>query len=452
MKRLVCLVFLVLTLSACSVPALPAPQTAETARTAETAVPATAEEAPAGATPTPTPSAWPESLQAVDLDVLPYDEIRQVYAYSRFHVPACGYYTMSQNGLWGLMRNDGSEILPCAFDNPIAQCSDSTAELPAWIAAKDGADPAFWENIGQYLSSVGEGRICDTAHCGPGYEYYFWDENQKQMFAYVGSLGPSTPSHITPMMQAERGWWFPTRAGTLIQEDWGLDVAFDENAAYRYRSAEGTPINNYEYQQAELFYNGALLAAARRGSKWVYLDGTGREVTAPDYDPVYWNTWYDVGYASPLLNGYAAVCRDGKYGLLDSAGLEFLPCVYDGVVWDGGIGWLKLSDGWHAFRIPTAAQAPSYPSPTPQDNLRDIPLTVVFPDTYPGNTRRVDYTTIRDDNLNVRAGPGTDYEKIGSIPPGSSVKELGTSSTVPGWTFVLYRDWLRGWVSNDYLE
>lgn len=452
MKRLAFLALAPVVLAACTPLHLPISQTAETAQTAEVAAPATAEEPSASATPSPAPSAWPGTLQAMDLAVLPYDEIRQVYTYSLFDFPASGYYTMCQGGLWGLMRNDGSEVLPCTFDKPIAQCSDSTADVPAWIAAKEGADPAFWGETGQYLASVGEGRICDTAHCGPGYKYYFWDESQKQMFAYIGNLGPSVPSHITPAMQAECGWWFPTRAGTLTQTDWGLDVDFDTNAPYRYRSADGTPLNNYEYEQAGLFYDGALLAAARRGSKWVYLDGSGREVTAPCYDPVYWNTWSDIGYASPLLNGYAAVCRDGKYGLLDSAGLEYLPCAYDGVAWDGGVGWLKLADGWHAFRIPTAAQQTSYPPPTTQDDLRDVPLTTIFPDTYPGSTQWVNHTTIWDDNLNVRAGPGTDYEKIGSIPPGSPVKELGSSSTVDGWTFVLYQDWLRGWVSSKYLE
>src|SRR5699024_4705129 len=181
----------------------------------------------------------------------------------------------------------------------------------------------------------------------------------------------------------------------------------------------------------------------RRGNKWVYLDGYGKEVTSPVYDPVYWSIWADTGYASPLLNGYAAVSRDGKYGLLDSAGLEYLPCEYQGLVWDGGLGWLKMDDGWHAFRIPSAAVptlAP-YGQTDEEDDLCLVPLTTVFPDTYPGNGRRTDYTTIRDDNLNVRAGPGTQYEKIGSIPPGSAVRELGTSSTVPGWTFVLYQDW-----------
>jgi len=445
MKRLALFSALLLALTGCSpAPQQPAPATPEHAATGETAETADPVQE--------STSVIPDMLQAVDLPVLPYDEIRLVYHYALFDPPVSGYYTMSRNGRWGLMRNDGSMVLPCEFDAPIAMCSDGTPQAPAWIASREGADEDFWETTGQYLASVGEGRLCDTAHCGPGYEYYFWDESARQMFAYHGSLGPSEPTHISPGMQESRGWWFPCRPGTLTQESWGLDVAYDQNALYRYRSAEGTPLNNYEYQQAELFYNGALLAAARRGSKWVYLDGSGREVTAPVYDPVYGSVWNDTDFASPLLNGYAAVSRDGKFGLLDSAGLEYLPCEASGVAWDGGLGWVKLADGWHGFRIPSAPQTPTYPTPAEEDFLRGISLTTVFPDTYPGKGRRTEYTTIRDDNLNVRAGPGTEYDKIGSIPPGSPVQELGTSSTVPGWTFVKYQDWLRGWVSTQYLE
>lgn len=453
MKRLFWIAASVLLFSGCAA-VLPAPSPATTPETAASA--SSTASGPSSSTETASPEtgscSLPAELQAVDLPTVLCDEIRPVYHYALFDPPASGYYTHCRDGRWGLMRNDGSEILPCTFDAPIALCSDEGVRYPAWIARKETADEAFWNETQQYLASVGEGFVCDMAHCGPGYEYYFWDESCDQMFAYYGSLGPSDPTHISPGMQSQRGWWFPTRPGTLVEEDWGPGVQFDSTAPYRYRSAEGTPLNNYEYQQAELFYNGALLAAARRGDRWLYLDGSGNEVTAPVYDSIYETPWNDIGYASPLLNGYAAVCREGMFGLLDSSGTEYLPCAYDGLVWDGALGWLKLTDGWHAFRIASATPVTASPAPAQGDPLRGVPLTTVFPDTYPGNGRRVQYTTIRDDNLNVRAGPGTEYPKIGHIPPGSSVQELGTSSTVDGWTFVLYQDWLRGWVSSEYLE
>ena len=236
MKRLVLLSALLLGLSACT-PALqklPLADTPETAGTQETA-----EEAPAASSGSTVPEAavsMPESLQAMDLDVLPYEEIRLVYHFTQFDPPLSGYYTMSQNGRWGLMRNDGSMVLPCEFDQPIAMCSDGAPQQPAWLAFKEDADAPFWTSTGQYLTTVGEGRICHGEHCGPGYELYFWDESIFCMFAYIGSLGPGMPTHISPGQQESRGWWFPTRPGTLIQESWGLTVDYDAGAAFRYRS------------------------------------------------------------------------------------------------------------------------------------------------------------------------------------------------------------------------
>lgn len=396
--------------------------------------------------------ALPDGLRAVDRGVLDYDDIRLVYHYSVWDEPLPGYYTVCRDGQWGLIRNDGSEVLPCTFAQPVALCSDQPPRYPAWIVAANG-DNALLADMSRYLDAVGEGVFCGLDHCGPGYEEYFWVESSRQMCACIGTLGPSEPTHISPQRKEKMGYWFPCRPAALVEEDWGLNVRYDADAPYRYRDAEGLPLNNYEYQQAEPFLHGAPLAAARRGSQWVYLDGSGNEVTAPCYDPVYWSFGDpNRGFASPLLNGYAAVCRDGRYGLLDSSGAEFVPCAYNGLVWDGALGWLKQDDGWYAFAIPSAPAALPAPEEETEDPLRDVPLTTVFPDTYPGTGRRTQYTTIRDDNLNVRAGPGTEYDKIGRIPPGSAVQELGTSSTFPGWTFVLYQDWLRGWVSSEYLE
>lgn len=429
----------------------------------ESTTPETAEAAQNSVVEEPSPSvtaetALPAGLEAVNLAVLPYDDIQLVYHFSLFSEPVQGYFTMCQDGQWGLMHSDGTEVLPCVFDAPIALCSDQTPRYPAWIAQKDPDDKALREQMQQILTDANEGILCDMAHCGPGYEDFFWLESSQQLCAYIGSLGPSEPTYISPGMQEEYGHIFPTRPATISVQNWGYSLEYDSNASYRYRTEDGTPLNNYEYQQVGFFRDGALLAPARRGSKWVYLDRQGTEVTAPCYDAVYSDFGGYRGWASPLLSGYAVVSRDGKLGLLDSAGLEFLPCTYDGLVWDGTVGWLQQADGWHAFSIPSAA-APStsqVPGTQPVQNepplLRYVPLTMVYPDVFWSDNDCDDYTTTPDGALNVRAGPGTEYEKIGSLSPGSVVKELGASSTAPGWVLVGYQNWPTGWVSTDYLQ
>lgn len=447
MKRLLVPLAFSLLLCACTPPALNSAATPETAESA-TAEAATVDTAPAGVN-----VSLPEGLQAVDLAVLSYDEIRLVCRYSVWNEPLAGYYTTCRDGQWGLMRNDGSKVLSCDFERPVALCSDGAPRYPAWIAVSGNADAAFWEDTSRYLTSIGEGRICDMAHCGPGYEKYLWLEDRGQMCAYIGSLGPSEPTHITPGQQDACGNCFPAQDAVLISEEWGEVPSDTTGESYRYRTADGTPLNNYDYQQAQPFLHGALLAAARRGSQWIYLDQQGTEVTAPVYEAVYQDPWGNLSLASPLLNGYAAVCRDGKFGLLDSAGQEFVPCTYDGLVWDGSLGWIKLADGWHAFSVPSAPTPTATPAqPEEPDLLRWVSIDLVFPDTYPPDYYHPIYRTISYDNLNVRAGPGTEYDKVGSLLPGSNVEQLGGSSTTDEWIFVAYQDWPLGWVSTEYLE
>lgn len=74
-----------------------------------------------------------------------------------------------------------------------------------------------------------------------------------------------------------------------------------------------------------------------------------------DFD-IYSDTPLTAARAAPLLNGYAVVCRDGQFGLLDGSGAEFVPCTYDGLVWDGGTAWVKQNDGWHEYTIPGVAK------------------------------------------------------------------------------------------------
>ena len=64
------------------------------------------------------------------------------------------------------------------------------------------------------------------------------------------------------------------------------------------------------------------------------FDRKGNQVTQAVYDAVYGGLDFmritRQKYASPLLNGYAAICRDGKWGVLDAAGKEYIPCDYAG--------------------------------------------------------------------------------------------------------------------------
>ena len=315
--------------------AVPTPAATETGETAEVA-----------ATPAPTADAVPpQGLVETGAAVLEYDEIRFLrYSRELQSYPEVEYYTMCKDGKWGLMRSDGSEVLPCRAPEPLFECGlgnrhwhDYTNGL-SWEAAD-----ALRKEYARQLQACGDGVICD-GHDGDGYlEFVYLQEHTVSI--YSGSLGPGEFSAPTEddllRYSGSANGPVPTCGGTIHREsdDWYYFVS-DGQYAYRYK--DGTAANDSIYTAADFFFD-APLAPAQRDGKWVYLDTAGREVTEPCYDSVYAPDYYTeeplvYRRAAPLLNGYAPVSRDGKFGLLDSTGAEFVPCAYDGLAWDGGLG------------------------------------------------------------------------------------------------------------------
>lgn len=84
---------------------------------------------PEAATPSPTetPEATaPAGLTDAGLGVLDYDEIRAICRDTQpYFLQMDGYYTMSRDGLWGLMRTDGTEVLACQSSVPLSGCASA---------------------------------------------------------------------------------------------------------------------------------------------------------------------------------------------------------------------------------------------------------------------------------------------------------------------------------------
>ena len=161
--------------------AVPTPAATETGETAEVA-----------ATPAPTADAVqpPQGLVETGAAVLDYDDIRLLrYSRELQSYPEVEYYTMCKDGKWGLMRSDGSEVLPCRAPEPLFECDlgnrhwhDYTNGL-SWEAAD-----ALRKEYARQLQACGDGVICD-GHDGDGYlEFVYLQEHTVSI--YSGSLGP----------------------------------------------------------------------------------------------------------------------------------------------------------------------------------------------------------------------------------------------------------------------
>lgn len=61
-----------------------------------------------------------------------------------------------------------------------------------------------------------------------------------------------------------------------------------------------------------------------------------------------------------------------------------------------------------------------------------------------------DYKTPADANMNLRAGPGTDFDKVAQIPMGTTVTALGSNAD-GSWVVVQYNG-KCGWLTKEYLE
>lgn len=351
------------------------------------------------------------------------------------------------------MRSDGTEVLPCRAPEPLFECD---IDEHHWHGYLDGltweeSDPLEREYNAR-LKASGDGTLCD-AHDGGGY-LSFVRLQDNALHIYYGSLGPGelrAPTDADMLLfSGSANGFVPVRDGALEAEGDGW-FNYIGGEQYVYRNRDSKAANEFIYSAADFFFD-APLAPAQRDGKWVYLDTAGNEVTAPCYDGVYRPNRYTdeprvFARAAPLLNGCTVVSRDWKFGLLDSTGAELVPCVYDGLVWDGGTAWIRQADGWHEYSIPGVTK------PDPWRLLLDsLGADITAPDTPPARTDAIFFTTrTNGERLNLRAGPGTGYDIIGKIPDYLRLRVYGTMSSAPGWALVQY-DQQYGWVSTEYLQ
>ena len=74
----------------------------------------------------------------------------------------------------------------------------------------------------------------------------------------------------------------------------------------------------------------------------------------------------------------------------------------------------------------------------------------VQPTTYYNEGEQPTYTVTDGNNLNMRGGPGTDYDKIGQVPASTGVTALGTNED-GSWVVVNYNG-TYGWLKTEFLN
>ena len=359
-------------LIALTLPFLLAACAAQPAAPAATPTPAAPTAAP---TATPAPTAAPEPTPAPEPagETLAYDELRLVAVggSTPFGVME-GYFTVSQNGLWGLIRADGTELLPCRAAAPVANCGNGNH----WMWNVSGMGWEEIDAISAELEEAGEPVLCQGHGAGSTIFFYDLDAPGRDIHAldpgalrvYISSDGPGSIVPVTDELWEHYGDRLPAFTAHEEGEEgdprYPGDPVVTENAdgsldRYMYISREGNFYFVPNAQMAGFFYEEQLAPVQMPGG-WVYVDRAGHTVTEGFYDPTYatgTRLYSDPPatepfYAAPLQNGYAAVRRGDAWGLLDAAGTEVIPCEQAGVAWEGTTLWLKENGAWRQAELP----------------------------------------------------------------------------------------------------
>ena len=100
---------------------------------------------------------------------------------------------------------------------------------------------------------------------------------------------------------------------------------------------------------------------------------------------------------------------------------------------------------------PPAEEQPAEPEPTPEPTpVPTFDGLSVQPPTYYKEGEQPSSTTPGDSGMTLRAGPGTDYDKVTSVPAGTGVTALGTNED-GSWVVVNY-DGKYGWLKTEFLS
>lgn len=321
--------------------------------------------------PTSTPEAESTPAGEPGLD---YDEMRNVaVGYGTPKGVQEGYFTVSKDGKWGLIRADGTEVLPCRADVPVGRCNNEGH----WTWSVPGMGWEEQDAISAELEAEGEPVICPGHGAGmitffydldaPGRDIHGYDPGALR--AYVSSDGPGDIVKITDDMwetygdplpcydaheEGEEG--DPTYPSNPIVSDLGNG----NQEIYFYVDKAGNRMGGTNIQLGGFFFDEQLAPVQDTSGRWAYIDRTASRRTESVYDATYdsvrdYNTgdWTEEpAYATPLLNGYVAVRRDEAWGLLDDTGREVIPCEHPGVAWDGTTLWIKDATGWHLSELP----------------------------------------------------------------------------------------------------
>lgn len=302
-------------------------------------------------TPPVDPTPDPDPVPTVELDwiiepTLSFDMVEVLDEYYAPEIPQRSkYLAFQQGGRWGLMTTEFEIVIAAVSQDRPFFCPFGELHLTA--------DSGTLEALTFDADDI---ELAAGGHGAYAFDYVY-DVDDRTMYVLAGDVGfdlylPSEYPDTIPSV-------VPVAFVTTSEDDpygWGAEVEY--LGTYGFCRNDGTLISAVEYEYACAFING--LAAVRRGGAWGYVDPTLAAITTFSYRGCVGNHYNNDGTFTPdyfpyfFLGDYAVV-RDleGKYGVIDKTGEEYLLCIYSKIVPVSGNRIVVQVDGlWGLAQLP----------------------------------------------------------------------------------------------------
>ena len=273
MKRILCAAVILLLAGCASRPAdvigtpAPLPTPAQTPETAPTSQPDQTDETAAG------------EYTAIQLQ---QQDTRSGQLLAQDGLATDGYYTMCMDGKWGLMKSDGTVLLPCISDRPIERCANGCLRwhFLSTSAPMDDAERSSYEAA---LAAENAGTLCTGEHDGQSYTWTY-DINTGRVCKSAGMMGGAAELNDGDALYGD---YLPCVRSVWTSGNGDPDYyTTAEGGGIVFANSEGDLLNGITYASAGCFYDQPL-APVKIGDKWAYLDRKGNLATEAVYDAVY---------------------------------------------------------------------------------------------------------------------------------------------------------------------
>lgn len=211
-------------------------------------------------------------------------------------------------------------------------------------------------------------------------------------------------------------------------------------------------LGDKSYEERDRYFEG--YAAARKDGKWGYVSQERDKKVIPyEYEPVneYPSALDYAGsdYCRPVTDGHIAVKKNGMMGIINLENDIVVPFEYSNIMPGKNGVYIACKGGtWGVILLGDAV------SSFAGINISIDPVTPDNSEDTTGTSSAYDsYTVISESGANVRDGAGADYDKIGELKYGDTVRAYDTQRADNGnkWVKIRYEG-KYGWVAMSNLE